>query len=771
MQLLTISQEFLENRCPRWALSLIKRVVSRILLLRGMEIYKGSIEKDDSLDTVLIVCHESSETGAPILGLNISRGLIGKANVIIIALKGGKLIEEFKKSTIGILIPKRGPIFSKLLEKEIKKLAGRQKPAYAVINSVVSTGCLHPIRRLGVPTITLIHEFSSYIRPESAVSSIGLWSNVLIFSTELTKRDLIENYPQLGEVENLVLPQGKCELMEKNNADNEIMQKENAKNCLAFIKEDDILILGAGAIQPRKGIDIFVSVANELQKFQSLEKVKFAWIGGEYDPINDFNVSLWVDDQIRRSHLEKNVQMIDHCSNEYKRLMQRADIFLVTSRLDPLPNVAIDALSNGIPVMCFEKACGLESLFIKDKLLREFLLVPYLDSNEMGRKLSILLDDEEIRKEIGNHCKDKALEWFDMEKYISELQQIGKRIIIEQEKLNKNTRYLVGQDIIDMEYCYNGEKNKEYCAEHYLYSWRNQIGVRKPFPGFHPGIYREQNLGNNLKEDPLIHYLQSGKPTGEWISELITPNRKKEVTTPAKTALHIHIHYIDLIEEIFTAIKYNKTEPDIYITYNNRLHEKEIRKLAINYSIKCNAIILTPNKGRDIGPLITEVGPMIDNNYDVYGHIHTKKSVHIDNKVAQMWRNYLIVNLLGDIDNPMMDRIIYEMVSDESIGMVFPDDPHCPKWDANYFLAKKLAKRMGIEQLPKEFKFPVGTMFWAKRRSLSPLFNIGIGWDEYPNEPIKNDGTILHAVERLLPLIAMKQGYKNKQTYVKGVGR
>ena len=40
-----------------------------------------------------------------------------------------------------------------------------------------------------------------------------------------------------------------------------------------------------------------------------------------------------------------------------------------------------------------------------------------------------------------------------------------------------------------------------------------------------------------------------------------------------------------------------------------------------------------PNKGRDIGPLITEVGSMLDNRYEVYGHIHTKKSVHIEKEL------------------------------------------------------------------------------------------------------------------------------------------
>ena len=55
----------------------------------------------------------------------------------------------------------------------------------------------------------------------------------------------------------------------------------------------------------------------------------------------------------RKKRFRKNVFMIDH-SNEYKRLMDRADIFLVTSRLDPLPNVAIDALTYGLK-MCASK--------------------------------------------------------------------------------------------------------------------------------------------------------------------------------------------------------------------------------------------------------------------------------------------------------------------------------------------------------------------------------------------------------------------------------
>ena len=78
MQILASSRAFLENKAPRWTLTLVKRIISRALVIRGMKAYKGDLQKNDLLETVLIVSHESSETGAPILALNISKGFKGK---------------------------------------------------------------------------------------------------------------------------------------------------------------------------------------------------------------------------------------------------------------------------------------------------------------------------------------------------------------------------------------------------------------------------------------------------------------------------------------------------------------------------------------------------------------------------------------------------------------------------------------------------------------------------------------------------------------------
>jgi lipopolysaccharide biosynthesis protein len=75
------------------------------------------------------------------------------------------------------------------------------------------------------------------------------------------------------------------------------------------------------------------------------------------------------------------------------------------------------------------------------------------------------------------------------------------------------------------------------------------------------------------------------------------------------------------------------------------------------------------------------------------------------------------------------------------------------------------------DPLAPYFDFPTGTMFWARTAALKPLFALGLRWDDYPREPAANDGTILNAIERLLPFVAAHAGYRFATTHVPGVTR
>jgi lipopolysaccharide biosynthesis protein len=62
-------------------------------------------------------------------------------------------------------------------------------------------------------------------------------------------------------------------------------------------------------------------------------------------------------------------------------------------------------------------------------------------------------------------------------------------------------------------------------------------------------------------------------------------------------------------------------------------------------------------------------------------------------------------------------------------------------------------------------------MFWARVDALRPIFAGQFGWEDYPEEPLPYDGTLLHAIERLLPFVAQKTGYRLAMTNVPGITR
>ena len=117
-----------------------------------------------------------------------------------------------------------------------------------------------------------------------------------------------------------------------------------------------------------------------------------------------------------------------------------------------------------------------------------------------------------------------------------------------------------------------------------------------------------------------------------------------------------------------------------------------------------------------------------------------------------------------------MDTIIENFASDKRLGLVFPSDPHLADWDMNGGIAEQLVAKMGLDaQLPHYFNFPVGTMFWARSAALAPLFKLQLRWDDYPEEPLPGDGTLLHALERILPFVASHNGYRYAITHIPGI--
>jgi len=306
----------------------------------------------------------------------------------------------------------------------------------------------------------------------------------------------------------------------------------------------------------------------------------------------------------------------------------------------------------------------------------------------------------------------------------------------------------------------------------YLRLWAKGEGRRKLFPGFHPGIYLEQHGVGTAGADPLADYLRAGKPWGPWNFKLIT-STEEVISLPPKLriGLHIHAYYPELFPEILERLKRNLVRPDLLISVTSESARLTIAAYLENYSGGTVDIRVVPNRGRDIGPFLTEFGETIRQKYDLIGHLHTKKTVDLqDDSLGRIWFQFLLENLLGG-QVPMADVILGRMADDQDVMMVFPDDPCVVGWEKNFYLGGKLLSDMGIQYSYQELCFPIGTMFWARTAGLKALFDLNLHWEDYPEEPLPYDGSLLHALERLFGILATSSGGSILLTNVSGKAR
>ena len=305
----------------------------------------------------------------------------------------------------------------------------------------------------------------------------------------------------------------------------------------------------------------------------------------------------------------------------------------------------------------------------------------------------------------------------------------------------------------------------------YLERWKSNIDLRKPRPGFHPGIYAINNP--RCIFDPFAHYISSGMPAGPWSLPVIPRDTKPSSgEMHARTALHLHLYYTDQLDSLLERIARNRILPDLFVSVvtddDREVVEKKLGSLGGTRVV----VKKFANRGRNFGPLFTGFREIFS-DYEIVGHLHTKRSPHLgDREHVVRWVNFMLANMLGEHE-PIMDSIIAAMTLDKSLGLVFPDDPNVLGWFKSAPCSLELARRMKMERFVplEQINFPAGSMFWFRTRALKPILDLKLAWEDYPPEPIHHDGTMLHALERMLPSIVQQAGFKVAVTHEKGTWR
>jgi predicted HAD superfamily hydrolase len=247
----------------------------------------------------------------------------------------------------------------------------------------------------------------------------------------------------------------------------------------------------------------------------------------------------------------------------------------------------------------------------------------------------------------------------------------------------------------------------------------------------------------------------------------ITPSHVVNEYTPprGKIAVHLHLFYIDLLDEL---VNYCINIPypfDLFITTTTESNYREIKSQISNLlngsPVNLIEVIKVPNRGRDIAAFLGVFNTRFS-EYDYLCHIHSKKSLHAGREWVE-WRTYLVNSLLG---NPHQVNRIFELFElNTDVGMIYPSSYsavpyYTHSWLSNRQSGAYLGRRLGIIfDFERYAEFSPGSMFWARAQALKPLFEAEIKYVDFPQEPLPSDGTLAHAIERSLTFIAKKQGF------------
>lgn len=745
---------------------------------------KGDVKYDKKKKTIVIVSHESSATGAPLVGFSLGQHFADDPhnyNVIHWILRPAEIHSAFLETSCLVIIGEVLRLPRSVTELIISALQENYSVDTLIGNSVETMLIMEAASDMGIATVALIHEFSEYTRPYGKIARSAMAADRVIIPAEIIKQSLIKDLLKVygkeidpGNI--IVMPQGKIPQLPSNVGED--LSADDLRKKLR-LDSDTKLIIGAGYVQVRKGVDLFVSLAEKIRnKYQG--KCKFVWVGGGYCPEADLQYSTWLETHIEHAGLSGNFIFLDH-QKSLDNILQLADIFVLPSRLDPFPNVIIDALAADVHVSCFENATGCADFMIKHGA--DASIAKYLDVDDMADKIIARLDSPHVDSSVNSRIVEKHLSLTEYTQNIIEIIEEAKSSAAERKSVEKK---ILSSKAFDAAF-YGFSLSIEHSVRHYVRAASKNLNLGNPRPGFSDLRWLSTNkidgfnnmkglrvpLGEAIEAKKLTThdciyipsaYLQNGGSNSNDHGEIENIS-SKAIQLTLRYAVHIHLHYPELAEEFAAYVSRLPGSFDVILTLNDDGMVDAVQDIFANCGAAQVIIATYDNIGRDVAPFIKVMAGIYD-HYEVIGHFHSKKSLEAGGDVGDRWRQFLLNTLIGP--KLQVFEILQNFEKDPRLGLLMAEDRHVIGFTKNKPFADAICDAVGIEALQSADFYPLGTMFWARTKAIKALMDLDI--DKFLDpEPLPYDGSYMHAIERLIPHFVETSGYKVKTIHVPGV--
>jgi glycosyltransferase involved in cell wall biosynthesis len=357
---------------------------------------------------VAVISHDAHPHGAQFLALGMVRSLVNdlKLQVHTVLLGEGRLRDDFARcAPVYDLLP--GSDFESRSIDLARQLAAKGVE-HAIVNTTVSGSIVKAFASQGIACVSLIHEMPGVIEANNLAErakDIAEFSSRVVFPAEIVETGFA-GFANVDEHKKVIRPQG---LWRRNllRFDKERVRRD--VRARLGVAQDAPIILAVGYADRRKGVDLFVKAAIEVLRIRT--DALFVWIGH------------W-DDVLRRevdALIEGNTSSFKFLGYEPDTASYHAaaDVYALTSREDPFPNVVLETFDAAVPAVAFEGSGGASSLISSVG----GALVPMEDFAAFAKQLISLINQPELARQLGREASSLVDNKYAFRSYLFDLCQ------------------------------------------------------------------------------------------------------------------------------------------------------------------------------------------------------------------------------------------------------------------------------------------------------------------------------------------------------------
>jgi glycosyltransferase involved in cell wall biosynthesis len=366
---------------------------------------------------VVFVSPDASRTGAPLTLLQLLGWLKRQTDLRfrILLYQDGPLAPEFAAlaptvtlTEVGVgrsglvrrigKLPGCGPLLKWFWFRMITPRMVEQRPGLIYANSVASARLLRQVVPRGVPLVVHVHELEYAIKAAAGpqgMTTIKSLARRYVAMSRPVRENLVANHgidPALIELIPSFLPIDES-LVAKTDEHRAAMRRGLG------IPDDAAVVAGCGATDWRKGADLFVEMAGLVRATFTGRPAHFLWVGKLLK--DDFTSSV-----LRRVQ-ELGLAGLCHFVGEQARpveLFCGCDLFVLSSREEPMGLVALEAASVGKPIVCFAQAGGMPD-FVANDCGRS---VAPMTGEALAQAVVEILSSAELRDSMGRRAFQKV---------------------------------------------------------------------------------------------------------------------------------------------------------------------------------------------------------------------------------------------------------------------------------------------------------------------------------------------------------------------------